>query len=111
MVNMGDFTVYSAAHLAAEQTHKNLMKELPSLLSCISKSHFVALDFEYSGIERGIEDRKESRTKPDIAEYYRRVSEAARLYSVLQVGITCVFEDGEKGRSFSRCEDGWLSVY
>ena len=75
------------------------------MLRALATAHFVAVDFELSGIQsktihRGKEmgaDKQRAR-KQTIQQRYEEVKEAAEKYQILQVGLTIVTEDKEKGR-------------
>lgn len=99
-----ELTIQSLAQIAGEKAHRQFMKELPNIISCISRCCFVALDFEFSGIERTNEIRKTAHVRPDIDRYYQQIAEAGRSFTILQVGITCVFE-ANKGEKSTVCRD------
>ena len=72
--------------------------ELHSMLLALSTSHFVALDFEMSGIPSSQIANKDgddprSRRKPTLQQRYLDLKQAAEKYQILQVGITIVNED------------------
>ena len=77
---------------------------LLALLEAIANAHFVAFDFELSGIQS-----KQSHTvratdaphegKQSLQQRYAELKDAAEKYQILQVGITCVEEDTERGAS------------
>jgi len=78
--------------------------QLPSILGAISRSKFVAFDLELSGIPgrqtgqarapgRG-EDGKQT-----LQERYQETKKAAERYQIIQLGLTCVEEDLERGRT------------
>lgn len=60
---------------------------LPTILKRISTAHFVAFDFEHSGIPTQRIDRN---GKPSLQQKYSDIKAAAERYHILQVGITCV---------------------
>ena len=72
---------------------------LKSLLVDISTAHFIALDFEFSGIHK--QAHRSTKTpnsgKQTLQERYLETKAAAETYQVLQVGLTFVFEDLERG--------------
>lgn len=74
---------------------RQFSSELVKIIQLIADSHFVALDLEFSGIcgrrARG------SRGKVPLQQVYEDVKEAAEKYQVLQVGLTIVEEDAQKG--------------
>lgn len=78
--------------------------QLPGLLEAIADAHFVAIDLELSGIQ------SRSINKPaglveggqqTLQQRYEEVKEAAEKYQVLQIGLTCVKEDRDKGAHVS----------
>ncbi|KAL8873587.1 MAG: hypothetical protein Q9174_000979 [Haloplaca sp. 1 TL-2023] len=84
--------------------HRNFHNLLPSLLAAIADAHFVALDLELSGIPGGQINKAKvpgsgSRTdgKPSLQERYEETKSAAEKYQVLQMGITCVGENRQRG--------------
>ena len=79
--------------------------QLPLILKAIAASRFVTLDLELSGIPsrqigqarapgRG-EDGKQT-----LQERYEETKKAAERYQILQLGLTCVEEDLDRGTSF-----------
>lgn len=72
------------------------------ILKDISNATFIAIDVEMSGISTRQRNRSNHRTqgvsKPTLQQQYEETVEAAELYQILQVGITCVEEDREKSR-------------
>lgn len=64
----------------------------------IVDAHFVAFDFEMSGVA----GRRGDRGKPSLQDYYQEIAEAAKRYQILQVGLTIVKEDLKKGRYVAR---------
>lgn len=77
---------------------------LRSILAAISKAHFVSFDLELSGIPG--RQRGQPRAPGDAAtgkrtlqERYEETKRAAERYQVLQLGLTCVEEDRERGMS------------
>ena len=72
------------------------------MLEAISTAHFVALDLEFSGIQSKAIHRVETSEpavgrKQTLQQRYEEVKEAAERYQILQIGLTCVEEDQEKG--------------
>ena len=62
----------------------------------IAESHFVSFDLEFSGIA----SRQQQRLgKLSLQDVYAEVREAASSYQILQVGITVVKEDLERGEN------------
>lgn len=80
----------------------SFQSKLPAMLEAIANAHFVAFDLELSGIQSkqftmpkatgGIHEGKQT-----LQQRYEEMKEAAEKYQVLQVGITCVEENREKG--------------
>ncbi|KAI9877124.1 MAG: hypothetical protein M1830_004719, partial [Pleopsidium flavum] len=75
---------------------------LPALLEAIANAHFVAFDLELSGIQsRQFNTAKATdgthEGKRTLQQRYEDMKDAAERYQVLQVGITCVEEDSERG--------------
>jgi hypothetical protein len=70
------------------------------ILRSICDATFVAIDLEMSGIPMkgyGSNDRSRLVGKLSLQELYEESREAALKYQVLQVGITCIEEDRERG--------------
>jgi poly(A)-specific ribonuclease len=65
--------------------------ELMTILEAISKAHFVAIDFEFSGVVSNI--KPNGRVKQTIQERYAEVKQAAERFQIIQIGITCARED------------------
>lgn len=65
----------------------------------IVEAHFVSFDFEFSGIAGRNPDRA---GKPSLQELYDETKAAAERYQILQVGLTVVKEDLNKGRYVAR---------
>ena len=74
--------------------------KLPILLKSISLAHFVAIDFEFSGIHTKLPSVRSGADsgKQTLQERYKECKEAAEKYQILQVGITCVEEDKATGQ-------------
>lgn len=79
-------------------------KQLLPLLHHIANANFVAFDLEMSGISVrsrfGPNPQGHDNGKPTLQQLYDETRTAAERYQVLQVGITCVEEDREKGELF-----------
>ena len=80
----------------------NFHSLLPSLLAAIADAHFVAFDLELSGISGKRQGVARSHGKATLQQRYEEVKKAAEDYQVLQLGITCVGENNDRGLS-------WLS--
>lgn len=81
---------------------ENFHYHLPRLLSSIAHSHFVSLDLEFSGISTRLSKSGPAHTndrggKQPLQARYEEAKEAAEKYQILQIGLTCVAEDTEKG--------------
>lgn len=76
-------------------------KSLLPILRDICQAKIVTFDLEMSGISAkpkfGAGDRTFDTGKPTLQQQYEEMKSAAETYQVLQMGITCVFEDREKG--------------
>ncbi len=73
----------------------NFRAILPTILEAISRAHFVSFDLELSGIP----GRQTGRGKQTLQERYADTKKAAERYQVLQLGLTCVEENNERGNS------------
>lgn len=74
------------------------LHQLPTILNAIADAHFVAIDLELSGIPtRKLRAAGEDNSKPNLQSRYEETRMAAEKYQVLQLGITCVEEDKDKG--------------
>lgn len=71
-------------------------KHLLPILQHIAKASFVTFDLEFSGI-RPSQRRSRDAGKPSIQQLYEENREVAQKFQVLQVGITCMEENHEKG--------------
>ena len=85
-----------------EVNNTSFQWQLPRMLRAISTAHFVAIDLEFSGIQSKAIHRPEpleggNGRKQTLQQRYEEVKEAAERYQVLQIGLTCVEEDKEKG--------------
>lgn len=73
----------------------NFRAILPKILEAISRAHFVSFDLELSGIP----GRQTGRGKQTLQERYADTKKAAERYQILQLGLTCVEENNERGNS------------
>lgn len=74
------------------------LHQLPTILNAIADAHFVAIDLELSGIpSKKPRAAGEDSRKPNLQSRYEETKMAAEKYQVLQLGITCVGEDRDKG--------------
>lgn len=80
---------------------RTFQSHLPSILGAISRSHFISFDLELSGIPG-----KQFKNKPTgqfedgkqtLQQRYAETKAAAERYHVLQLGLTCVEEDRDRG--------------
>jgi poly(A)-specific ribonuclease len=78
-------------------TRSSFGAKLPTMLKAISEAHFVAIDFEFSGIHAKTSGLRSGSGKQTLQERYKECKEAAEKYQILQVGITCVEEDKATG--------------
>jgi poly(A)-specific ribonuclease len=87
-----------------DQAH--FKKELLPILKHIANSSFVSFDLEMSGIHKnsrfGPRAVGHDNGKPSLQQLYEETKTAAETFQVLQVGITFVEEDREKGESPSK---------
>ncbi|KIW69851.1 hypothetical protein PV04_02174 [Phialophora macrospora] len=69
--------------------------ELVKIIQHIANSRFIAFDLEFSGVA----GRRAGggANKLTLQEYYSDLRAAAQIYQILQVGLTIVTEDTEKG--------------
>lgn len=85
----------------------NFQSLLPSILDAVARAHFVTIDLELSGIpghqvNKSRVNGEGSNGKPTLQQRYEETKTAAERYQVLQLGITCVDEDKDRGtKTFS----------
>ncbi|KAI9801093.1 MAG: Mitochondrial beta-keto-acyl synthase [Piccolia ochrophora] len=74
---------------------------LPAMLEAIATAHFVAIDLELSGIPKQLNRRRAEAPvetgKQTLQQRYKETKAAAERYQVLQLGLTCVEEDRQRG--------------
>jgi hypothetical protein len=76
-------------------------QEILSIIQQVADSHFIAFDLEFSGVAgRRKVPPGGKRDKLTLQELYEDVKEAAEKYQILQVGLTIVQEDQDKGEKF-----------
>ena len=77
-------------------------QQLLSILKHISSAAFVTIDLEMSGIATRPKNGYKSRDsgRPTLQQQYEETKDAAETFQVLQIGITCVEEDIEKGKIY-----------
>lgn len=79
-------------------TRQSFNHHLPIILEDLSQSCYVSLDLEFSGI--GARQYGESSSgKQSLQERYEEVKQAAETYQILQIGLTCVKEDIDNGKT------------
>ena len=81
----------------------NFRAQLPSVLRAISQSRFVALDLELSGIpsrqpKKPRDPSRDEGGKQTLQERYEETKDAAERFQILQLGLTCVEENMDRGR-------------
>jgi poly(A)-specific ribonuclease len=79
-------------------------KRLLGILGNIANATFVTFDLEMSGIttrpKYSSRDRSHDVSKPSLQQQYEEMKSAAESFQILQMGLTCVEEDREKGERF-----------
>lgn len=95
-------------------THRTFHNLLPSLLAAIADAHFIAIDLELSGIpgqqvNKAKAPGSRAGGKPSLQERYEETKAAAEKYQVLQLGITCVGENRNRGTAMLSAD--WTSPY
>ena len=87
--------------MEVDQSHYR--KYLLQILKHIANASFVSFDLEMSGIYKntrfGPVAGGHDNGKPSLQQLYEDIRAAADTFQVLQVGITIVEEDREKGES------------
>ena len=82
-------------------TGRTFQSHLSSILGAISRSHFISFDLELSGIPgKQFKSRPTGQVedgKQTLQQRYEETKAAAERYHVLQLGLTCVEEDRERG--------------
>lgn len=85
-----------------EVTQSHFRQQLLPILKHIANASFVTFDLEMSGIstrpKHSPGDRSHDVSKPSLQKQYDEMRAAAQKFQVLQVGITCVEEEQEKGK-------------
>lgn len=80
-----------------EVTRDNFREQLLPILQHIANATYVTFDLEMSGINARPRERSRDIGKPSLQQQYDENKQAAEMFQVLQVGITCVEENREKG--------------
>ena len=82
-------------------TGRTFQSYLSSILEAISRAYFVSFDLELSGIPgKQFKSRPTGQSedgKQTLQQRYEETKAAAERYHVLQLGLTCVEEDRERG--------------
>ena len=80
---------------------RTFQSHLSSILGAISRSHFISFDLELSGIPgKQFKYRPTGQSedgRQTLQQRYEETKAAAERYHVLQLGLTCVEEDRERG--------------
>ena len=86
-----------------EVNQSHYKEQLLPILKHIANASFVSFDLEMSGIHKNIRFGPKAGShdngKPSLQQLYEDTRNAADTFQVLQVGITIVEEDREKGKS------------
>lgn len=80
-------------------TKHTFVATLPEMLRAIAEGDFVAIDIEMSGI--GDVERRGGR-KPTLQENYEMIRKVAKLYTILQLGLTIFKSDETRGKPISK---------
>ena len=80
--------------------HYQYRKKLLEILRSIANASFVTFDLEMSGISTRPKpgDRTYDVGKATLQQQYDEIKSAAETFQILQMGLTCVEEDREKGK-------------
>ena len=96
-----DYSYGSMITKSMDITRHTFQSQLFSILTAISRSHFVSFDLELSGIPGKQFRSKFSVQREDgkqtLQQRYEETKAAAERYHVLQLGLTCVEEDRDRG--------------
>ena len=82
-------------YLKMDIPSRQFSNELVKIIQLIADSHFLAFDLEFSGIAS--RRPRGGKSRSSLQQIYEDVKEAAIVYLVLQVGLTIVEEDAQKG--------------
>lgn len=74
--------------------------EAVNIIQHVAKSRFVAFDFEFSGVAGRTPGGGSG--KLGLQDLYEELRSAAQIYQILQVGLTIVTEEPDKGRYVAR---------
>jgi hypothetical protein len=80
--------------------YSQYQKKLLEILRSIANASFVTFDLEMSGISTRPKagDRTYDVGKATLQQQYDEIKSAAETFQTLQMGLTCVEEDREKGK-------------
>jgi poly(A)-specific ribonuclease len=76
-------------------TSGNFSSEVIKILHHVANSRFIAFDLEFSGVAGRRAGGGANRLT--LQEYYSDLRSAAQVYQILQVGLTIVNENTERG--------------
>ncbi|KAI9889296.1 MAG: hypothetical protein M1814_005603 [Vezdaea aestivalis] len=76
-------------------TRWNLRPKLESILQDFADAHFIAFDFEFSGIQQTI--KGSGKEKKTLEQRYQEVKAAAEKYTILQAGFTVALKNPKDG--------------
>ena len=80
-------------------TKAEFPRQIVNIIQHVAESHFIAFDLEFSGVAgRRKVPQGSKRDKLTLQEMYDDVKEAAEKYQILQVGLTFVKEDQDRGK-------------
>jgi len=82
-------------------TQENFRKMVLDILRNIANADYVAIDLEMSGISLRQPGEHRGNGKPSLQQQYAECKEAASTFQILQMGITCIEADEEKGKQLS----------
>ncbi|KAI1608372.1 poly(A)-specific ribonuclease [Exophiala viscosa] len=85
---------------AMDITNATFPQELIKIIQHIADSQFISFDLEFSGVAGRRPGGGSG--KLSLQEYYQDLRSAAQIYQILQIGLTVVTEDVEKGRYVAR---------
>ena len=81
----------------------NFREQLLPILKHIANATYITFDLEMSGIStrprHSAGDRSHDIGKPSLQQQYDDMRAAAETFQVLQLGITCVEEDRDRGET------------
>lgn len=82
---------------AMEVTNVTFAEQAIPIIQHIADSRFTAFDLEFSGVAGRRPGGGSG--KLSLQQYYQELRAAAQIYQILQIGLTVVSEDVEKGPS------------